>query len=74
MARGRDNSLAPGEIKLAAAHSVRPHSTNQASDYCVRQVEKSGLMPAKSAVAPAQRSKQRTAKRRAAKSRAKRRR
>ncbi len=48
MAMGRVDSLSPGEIKLTAAHQQRPPSTNRAWDYWVRQVEKAGLMPAKS--------------------------
>jgi ribulose-5-phosphate 4-epimerase/fuculose-1-phosphate aldolase len=47
MAHGHVDHLSPGEIKLSAAHSVRPPSTNRAWDYWVRQVEKAGLMPAK---------------------------
>jgi len=47
MALGHVDQLSPGEIKLSAAHSVRPPSTNRAWDYWVRQVEKAGLMPAK---------------------------
>jgi ribulose-5-phosphate 4-epimerase/fuculose-1-phosphate aldolase len=48
MALGHVDSLSPGEIKLTAAHQQRPPSTNRAWDYWVRQVEKAGLMPAKS--------------------------
>jgi ribulose-5-phosphate 4-epimerase/fuculose-1-phosphate aldolase len=47
MSHGHVDSLSPGEIRLASAHSVRPPSTNRAWDYWVRQVEKAGLMPAK---------------------------
>jgi ribulose-5-phosphate 4-epimerase/fuculose-1-phosphate aldolase len=47
MAHGHVDHLSPGEIKLSAAHSVRPPSTNRAWDYWVRQIEKASLMPAK---------------------------
>ncbi len=47
LALGHVDSLSPGEMKLSAAHSVRPPSTNRAWDYWVRQVEKAGLMPAR---------------------------
>ncbi len=49
MAHGRVDALSPGEVKLTAAHQLRPPSTNRAWDYWVRQVEKAGLMPARAA-------------------------
>jgi HCOMODA/2-hydroxy-3-carboxy-muconic semialdehyde decarboxylase len=53
MAMGHVDSLSPGEAKLTAAHQQRPPSTNRAWDYWVRQVEKAGLMPARTANKPA---------------------
>ncbi|MGH7247365.1 MAG: class II aldolase/adducin family protein, partial [Pseudomonadota bacterium] len=50
MAHGHVDQLSPGEIELSAAHSVEPPSKNRAWDYWVRQVEKAGLMPARSGV------------------------
>jgi ribulose-5-phosphate 4-epimerase/fuculose-1-phosphate aldolase len=47
MAHGRVDRLSPGEIKLSAAHGVRPPSLGRAWDYWVRHVEKAGLMPAR---------------------------
>jgi hypothetical protein len=49
MAMGHVDSLSAGEAKLTSAHQQRPPSTNRAWDYWVRQVEKAGLMPAKTA-------------------------
>ncbi len=48
MAMGHVDSLSPGEVKLTAAHQLRPASSTRAWDYWVRQVEKAGLMPAQS--------------------------
>jgi hypothetical protein len=45
------DALSPGEAKLTSAHQLRPPSMGRAWDYWVRQVEKAGLMPAKSAAA-----------------------
>ncbi len=53
MAMGHVDSLSPGEAKLTSAHQQRPPSTNRAWDYWVRQVEKAGLMPARTAARPA---------------------
>ena len=53
MAMGHVDSLSPGEAKLTSAHQQRPPSTNRAWDYWVRQVEKSGLMPARTQAKPA---------------------
>jgi ribulose-5-phosphate 4-epimerase/fuculose-1-phosphate aldolase len=64
MAQGHVDQLSPGEIALAAAHGVRAPSLGRAWDYWVRQVEKAGLMPAKSGA----RSNAASAKRAAAKS------
>jgi ribulose-5-phosphate 4-epimerase/fuculose-1-phosphate aldolase len=82
MAMGHVDSLSAGEAKLTSAHQLRPPSTNRAWDYWVRQIEKSGLMPAKGAAkktaAPAKRaapkSASKSAKKPAAKSRSKKRR
>jgi hypothetical protein len=81
MAMGHVDSLSAGEAKLTAAHQQRPPSTNRAWDYWVRQVEKAGLMPAKSAakaakkksVAP-KRAAPKSAKKTAAKAKSKKRR
>ena len=75
MAHGHVDSLSPGEIKLSAAHSMRPPSLGRAWDYWVRQVEKAGLMPAKSgaksSAAAAKRDKPKSAKKSPAKDKAK---
>ena len=47
MAHGHVDALSPGEIALSSAHSLRPPSLGRAWDYWVRQVEKAGLMPAR---------------------------
>jgi ribulose-5-phosphate 4-epimerase/fuculose-1-phosphate aldolase len=78
MAMGHVDSLSPGEAKLTSAHQQRPPSTNRAWDYWVRQVEKAGLMPAKSAARaaaePARRTKAKAAKKTRARATAKKRR
>ncbi len=86
MAMGHVDSLSAGEAKLTSAHQLRPPSTNRAWDYWVRQIEKSGLVPAKRTTksagkrpaAPAKRaapkSASKPAKKPASKSRAKKRR
>jgi hypothetical protein len=75
---GHVDSLSPGEAKLTSAHQQRPPSTNRAWDYWVRQVEKAGLMPAKSAARaaaePARRTKAKAAKKTRARATAKKRR
>ena len=66
MAHGHVNSLSPGEARLTAAHQLRPPSMGRGWDYWVRQIEKAGLMPAKTAnaaksrPAPAKRMKPKT--------------
>jgi len=64
MAHGHVDRLSPGEIERAAAHSVRPPSTNRAWDHWVRHVEKAGLMPAKTASKRKTARKTKTGKRR----------
>ena len=49
MAHGQVDKLSPGEARLTSAHQLRPPSMGRAWDYWVRQVEKAGLMPAKTA-------------------------
>jgi ribulose-5-phosphate 4-epimerase/fuculose-1-phosphate aldolase len=78
MAMGHVDSLSPGEIKLTAAHQQRPPSTNRAWDYWVRQIEKTGLMPApapktasRKSAAPAKRAAPKPASKHAKKSAAK---
>lgn len=83
---GHVDSLSAGEAKLTSAHQLRPPSSNRAWDYWVRQIEKTGLMPAKAATksagkksaAPAKRavskSANKSAKKTVAKSRSKKRR
>jgi ribulose-5-phosphate 4-epimerase/fuculose-1-phosphate aldolase len=56
IAHGHVDSLSPGEVKLTAAHQLRPPSMGRAWDYWVRQVEKAGLMPKPAKVAAASRS------------------
>ena len=73
MAMGHVDSLSPGEAKLTLAHQQRPPSTNRAWDYWVRQVEKAGLMPAKSAI-KAKRASPKSAKKSPAKAKSKKRR
>jgi len=74
MAMGHVDALSAGEIKLTAAHQQRPPSTNRAWDYWARQIEKTGLMPTKIAVAkrsatPAKRRKVSSIKKKARKRR-----
>jgi hypothetical protein len=73
IAHGHVDSLSPGEAKLTSAHQLRPPSMGRAWDYWVRQVEKAGLMPAKSgaskSAAPAKRAKSKPAKKSKTKSR-----
>jgi len=73
MAHGRVDALSAGEAKLTSSHQLRPPSTNRAWDYWVRQVEKAGLMPAKSGAsksgAPTKRAKSKPAKKSKTKSR-----
>ena len=68
MAMGRVDSLSPGEAKLTSAHQQRPASTNRAWDYWVRQVEKAGLMPAKTGAKSGAKRSAAAVKRRAPKS------
>jgi HCOMODA/2-hydroxy-3-carboxy-muconic semialdehyde decarboxylase len=68
MAMGHVDSLSAGEAKLTSAHQLRPPSTNRAWDYWVRQIEKTGLMPARSAAKNANKKSAAPAKRVAPKS------
>ena len=65
---GHVDSLSAGEAKLTSAHQLRPPSTNRAWDYWVRQIEKSGLVPAKGAAKSAGKRPAAPAKRAASKS------
>jgi ribulose-5-phosphate 4-epimerase/fuculose-1-phosphate aldolase len=73
IAHGHVDSLSPGEARLTAAHQLRPPSMGRAWDYWVRQVEKAGLMPAKSnarkSAASAKRAKSKPTKKSKTKSR-----
>jgi HCOMODA/2-hydroxy-3-carboxy-muconic semialdehyde decarboxylase len=73
IAHGHVDSLSPGEAKLTSAHQLRPPSMGRAWDYWVRQVEKAGLMTAKSGAnkgaTPAKRAKSKPTKKSKTKSR-----
>jgi HCOMODA/2-hydroxy-3-carboxy-muconic semialdehyde decarboxylase len=78
MAHGHVDALSPGEVKLTAAHQLRPPSSNRAWNYWVRHVEKAGLMPtrssSKTSPAAAKRAKPKAVRKAPTKSKAKKRR